>query len=472
MNIIKLLRDKGFDTVPGEFYGHISAWQSWYDGDVKGFHDYRVFTGQNTLSCKRYTMNMGKKVAEDWANLLLNEKVKVTLEGEREQAFFDQVCEDNNFLVKSNEMQELKAALGTAAYVVRVEGARQSGPVGPMTGGKLRLDYVTAPCIYPLSWENGRATECAFASARTQKGVKYLYLQIHRKDRDGTYIIENSLYKDQNGTLSPAELSDLKGFENVPEVVRTGSDKPLFVLDRLAIVNNTDPSLPMGIPAFGNAIDQLKSVDISYDSYVNEFVLGKKRVMVQPAALKTLEGEPVFDPNDMAYYVLPEDSQDKNVIQPIDMSLRAADHNAGLQDMLNALSFNCGFGQNHYRFEGGSIATATQVISENSEMFRTIKKHEIILRAVLTDLARIILRLGRDVLGQPLDPDVEISIDFDDSIIEDKQADFSRDMQLLNADILNDWEFRSKWMNEDEATAKAALPGMEDMTDKPQQEVK
>lgn len=49
---------------------------------------------------------------------------------------------------------------------------------------------------------------------------------------------------------------------------------------------------------------------------------------------------------------------------------------------------------------------------------------------------------------------MEISVDFDDSIIEEKQTDFSRDMQFL-----------MKWMNEDEATAKAAQPKMQDMTD-------
>ncbi len=48
-----------------------------------------------------------------------------------------------------------------------------------------------------------------------------------------------------------------------------------------------------------------------------------------------------------------------------------------------------------------------------------------------------------------LDEEVEISIDFDDSIIEDKGQDFNRDVQLLNAGIMNDWEFRMRWMNED-----------------------
>ena len=54
---------------------------------------------------------------------------------------------------------------------------------------------------------------------------------------------------------------------------------------------------------------------------------------------------------------------------------------------------------------------------------------------------------------------------------KDKQTDFLRDMQLLNAGIMNDWGFHMRWMNEDEATAKAALPKMQDMTTEGQEEV-
>ena len=89
----------------------------------------------------------------------------------------------------------------------------------------------------------------------------------------------------------------------------------------------------------------------------------------------------------------------------------------------------------------------------------------------MIELCRIILRLGNTAMNAGLNEDVEISIDFDDSIIENKDVDFSRDMQLLNAGIMNDWEFRMRWMNEDEATAKKMLPKMEDMTTEQQQEV-
>ena len=229
--------------------------------------------------------------------------------------------------------------------------------------------------------------------------------------------------------------------------------------------------MPTGVAVYANAIDVLQGVDIAYDSYVNEFKLGKKRIMVKPSAATFLDGEPVFDPSDTAFYVLPEDVSDGAVIMPIDMTLRTAEHNTGIQDQLNILSSKCGFGETYYRFDGSSVATATQVVSENSTMFRTIKKHEIILEQALVELCRILLRLGNTAMNAGLKEDVEISIDFDDSIIEDKSADFTRDLQLLNAGILNDWEFRMKWMNEDEETAKAALPKVQDMTDEQQNEI-
>ena len=228
----------------------------------------------------------------------------------------------------------------------------------------------------------------------------------------------------------------------------------------------------MGVAVFAYAIDQLKSIDITYDSYVNEFVLGKKRIVVQPEATKDINGRPVFDKRETVYYVLPEDrAADGNILQQVDMTLRTAEFNTGMQDMLNVLSSKCGFGENHYKFDQTSIATATQVISENSTMFRTIKKHEILLEQAITELCRILLRMGNHYMGAGLNEEVEISIDFDDSIIEDKGQDFNRDMQLLGAGIMNDWEFRMRWMNEDEATAKAALPKMQDMAKEPEEEI-
>ena len=144
MNINDKLKELGFATISEYFYRKVQEWKSWYIGDVKGFHRYKVRNGTSMVRCKRYTLNMGKKIPEDWANLLMNEKVEITLEGQREQEFIDRVFAENNFLVQVNEMQEKAFALGTVAFIPRVVGmeATEFGPI-PGSASGIVMDYVT-----------------------------------------------------------------------------------------------------------------------------------------------------------------------------------------------------------------------------------------------------------------------------------------------------------------------------------------
>lgn len=463
--IIKKLNQLGYHTLPGEWYDRVDGWKQWYVGDVKAFHTYRRYNGNNWRKAHRASMGMAKKVCEDWANLLMNEKVKVTLEGEKEQAFVDQVFDSNNLRVRLNEAQELKSAYGTVAYIPRVINQTADG------GADIEVDVVTVEHIFPLRWENGQISECAFSSVLTYAGHDYVYMQLHTRDERGYYMIENQLYRYDNGFLTDAALADVPGYNRIPPVVYTGRTERQFVTDKLNITNNVNYHYPIGIPAFANAIDALRGVDCAFDNYINELDNGQMVLMVKMAATRWEDGEPTFDADDRRFYLLPEDTQQGSIVEPIVPSLRTQQLSIGLQDQLNILASKCGLGERFYRLDGGNVSTATQVISENSNLFRTIKKHEIVLEAALKELCRVILRLGNDATGAGLNENVEISVDFDDSIIEDKNADFQRDLQLLNAGILNDWELRAKWMNEDEATAKAALPKVQEMVDEGQYEI-
>ena len=93
--VIRKLNELGYSTIPEAFYSKVAEWKSWYQGNVKGFHSYRVRNGESMVNCKRYSLGMGKKLCEDWANLLMNEKVQITLEGQKEQEFIDHVLTDD-----------------------------------------------------------------------------------------------------------------------------------------------------------------------------------------------------------------------------------------------------------------------------------------------------------------------------------------------------------------------------------------
>lgn len=464
MNIFDYFRKKGIDTVDASFYRKIDEWISWYNSNVRQFSFYKVYSGRGTCKrCRRKSMGMAKKLSEDIADLLLNEKVMITLSDEKTQEFVQNVLNNNQFFVMGNDYQERKAYSGTVAYIPYLYNmsVREDGSI---TDGKIGINYVDAKNIYPVSWNNGIVTECIFTFVHTVRQKKYIHIQFHRLNENGNYVIENSVLECTRGSVEGRELAkeewkELKPFVNMAERTETGSTEPQFVVDRLNITNNAEECNPMGIAIFANAIDVLKKLDTEFDSYCNEFDLGRKRIFVAPEMLTNIDGTQAFDPDDSVFYALPEDydKEQNGLIKEVDMSLRVEQHSKAINDDLNYLSLKCGFGTERYRFEGKSVKTATEVISENSDMYRMLKKHEIILEDALKKLIRIIIRLGI-VAGNQLNLDADIVINFDDSIIEDKDSERQQDRQDVSMGVMRLEEYRAKWYGETEEQAKKNLP--------------
>lgn len=260
--ITQYLKGLGYDCVEDDFYSQIDLWQKWYRGYVPSFHDYRQYNGRKKIRRTRKSLGMAKTVAEDWANLALNEKVGIALKKKSAEKRVWSVLDANQFRVRGNQLLEQAFALGTGAFVERKEG------------DEVKIDYIRAGMVYPLAWDNGRITQCAFGSERTVKQEKQVYLNIHTL-ANGHYVIENHLFR-RNGTA----LTEIALPDDVKERVETKSPTPLFQIIRPNIANNFAPDCPLGISVYANALDQLEGLDLVYDSYCNEFRLGKKRITV------------------------------------------------------------------------------------------------------------------------------------------------------------------------------------------------
>lgn len=463
MNIFNYFKRKGIDTVDASFYNNIHTWISWYNANVRNFSSYKVYSGRGTYKrCERKSMGMAKKLSEDIADLLLNERVQITLDDDRTNTYVREVLESNRFMVLGNDFQERKAYTGTVAYIPYIQDA-EVNDAGEIISGKIGMNYVDAPNIYPVSWHNGEVKECIFLFPHTVNRKKYVQVQSHLIKGE-EYVIENTVLESVTGSpegteLSESEWKQLKPFKDMAREVHTGSLEPQFVIDKLNITNNADQDNPMGIAIFANALDVLKKLDIEFDSYCNEFLLGRKRIFVAPELLHNEDGTPAFDPEEGVFYSLPEDynKSKEGLIKEMDMQLRAEAHSKAINDDLNYLSLKCGFGTRRYQFDTSDVKTATEIISENSDMYRMIKKHEIILEDVIKRLIRIIIRLGT-TLNEPLEPNVGITIDFDDSIIEDKETERKQDMQDISIGAMSLAEYRAKWYGETVEQAQENLP--------------
>lgn len=419
-------------------------WEQWYKGNVADFHNYNIRTrGDVSIPCKRNTLNMPKKVCEDWANLLLNEKTDVAISGEDNQAILNRLLNYIKFWQKGNLGIELSFALGLGAFVE-----------GVTADGKPKIQFVNRKKIYPLTIEDDEITECAFVNVNSNK----VTIQAHLKDSDGNYEIRT-----YQGTVKDNQNLDLDfvNFYDNASIFKTESNIAWYQLIKPNIANNININSPLGISVFANALDVLKGIDLSYDGFCTEMQFGKARIFAD-IDLTTYDGNgehKEFDERDILFYTFKgADGSPREPLKFYNPQLRSTEFYSGINNTLNVLSAKVGFGENHYRFDGGSLSTATQVISENSEMFRTLKKHEILLNDVIIGAVRALIyicnkfgdgefKFSENVLNE------NIEVKFDDSIIEDKESQKASDRTDINSGVMSKAEYRSKWFNEDLETA-------------------
>ena len=429
--------------------GDIQTWISWFKGKVPSFHMYYVYNGQKKVYRERLSMKMAKQVCEDWASLLMNEKVKIVV---ADQEKLDKLLIDLDFWNRANESVEKGFALSMCALTINIKGldavVKEDGTmtITNKSKAKLELSTFTANNLIDLTWENGKCIECALIQEDTDKTTYY----IHLLNQNGTYDIYKQIdYKDSE------KKSEL-------QIFHTNSELPFFVIIYPRITNNLDIDSPKPISIFGNSIDTLKAIDTKYDSYNVEFQQGKKRTYVssklQDVDKETGEVKNSFDPDDTVIYQLPEgttiNGENKNLVVNVTDALRSAEHSQAIQDELNFLSKQVGLGVDYYRFEKGRVMTATQVISEKSDTFRNMKKHEGILEKAIITLMKAIMYASNTFTSITFNKPEEVEIQFDDSIIEDKTTEKDNDRKDVEAGIMSKLQFRMKWYGEDEETAK------------------
>lgn len=459
MNLLDILRNIT-QRERLQFYdnkSYIAMWEAWYRGKVADFHNYKIFTGKTHVPMQRFTLGMAKKACEDWANLLINEKTDITLSDNASQETLNSVLRKCNFWQKANEGIEKTFAVGIGAWVVSVENMAvdETGDIILKDSEpKINVSFVYGDNVYPITIEDGEITECAFTRIDTEN----TYITAHLRGEQGYYQIHNIVAKNnKDGSLT---YEDEDYF-----IFNTQAQMPWFICLKPNIANNIKPDSPLGISIFANAIDNLKSIDLIYDSYANEFVLGRKRIFVNARtwAVDTTTGEQtqVFDSNDVAIYVLPESDDGSMFMQDNTQTLRVSDHELALQNQLNLFSYACGFGTNHYKYDAGGVATATQIVSENSDMFRNIRKHEILIESALIKLVNAIIYAVNTFTNEYIDKNVNIEIKFDDSIIEDKQAQMANDRLDVSMGVMSKAEYRSKWYNEDIETAEQNIEAID-----------
>lgn len=420
---IKKISDKKEIPINEESYKQIDIWKAIYSGHYGDWHNVKYHTIDGQKSRKMASLNMAKVISQEMAALIFNEKCSINISDKTLSDDIKNVLDANNFIKEFQRYLEYTFALG--GMVIKVywdEG--------------IKLSYVTADCFIPIAWDNKHITEGVFVNEISKGDKKYTLLEWHLV-QGKEYVIKNELYESKNQGDLGVKVSLTTLYPDLEEEVSIKDlFKPMFVYFKPNTANNLDLSSPLGISLYANSLDTLKSLDIAFDSFQREFVLGKKRIIVPTSAIKTvvdpISGMPhrYFDSTDEVYEALKFDDGEQS-IKDISVELRVEEHTAAINSLLNYVAMQVGFSAGAFSFDGQGVKTATEVVSENSKTFRTKQSHETIIEDGIRDLVDIIIEIAALYDEFESTDEYEVTVTFDDSIAEDQTAEINKQVTLV-----------------------------------------
>jgi A118 family predicted phage portal protein len=458
-----------------QFYNFgVFIWKLLWKGFYKPWHFVPAPTIADPKARRElYRMNMAKAVCSEMAGLVWGEECAVNVsidgydppEGEEDplNAFVQKVLCKNAFREKMQESIEEGLALGGAALKTWVESKRdENGNEIPDTR-KVMIGYAMADQFIPLAWDNAKVTEGVFVSRIAKGGYYYTRLEWH-KWNGLTYVITNELYRSEMENGATAESQDILGvryplaeiYPYLDEITEVPVEESLFSYWRTPIANNLDDNSPLGMSIYGNALETLHALDICYDSFVSEFRLGKKRIIVPARAVRmvadprTGEMKRYFDATDEVYEALASDDPDDLKITDNSVELRVDEHIAAINAFLSILCLQTGFSAGTFTFDQHTgLKTATEVVSENSKTYKTIKTIQNQIRPAIEHLVRNIIDVAilydLEDEGQKVETlasrGYNVNITFDDGVTQDRQTNLNEGVMLVGAGMLSKYTF-------------------------------
>ena len=221
--------------------------------------------------------------------------------------------------------------------------------------------------------------------------------------------------------------------------------------------------MPLGISVYANAIDTLHALDIAFDSFVREFILGRKRIIVPSSCIRTVVDPETgavrryFDTDDEVYQALKCDDDKDLKINDNTVELRVDEHVKAINALLNILCFQVGLSAGSLSFDrAAGMKTATEVISQDIKTSTLIKNQKNLLVETIQAVCTAVLKLAF-ALGELHEHDFGITVKFADSIVIDDITMIENNIKLVAAGLKSKLSAICEILGCDEATAQVEI---------------
>lgn len=339
-------------------------------------------------------------------------------------------------------------------------------------GDNMLVDVTGAAGFQPTKFDpSGRCIGGVFKDKPVKvNGTYYVRLESHELNGT-TYTIKNkAYYSDSAGSVgADAQLTTIPEWADIePEVAIENVDGPLFAYFKPPIANTADSNSMCGMSIYGDAatVELIKQADEQWERLRWEYKSSERKVLMDGTSSTA-------DMFNKRLFEIGPFSPNGDFFQHIEPQIRDDAIYRGFQNTLRRVEFNIGLSYGDISDPQTIEKTATEIRSSKQRKYVLVSSIQAALAHTFDSLIYA-MDVYASLYGLAPAGDYEATYDWGDSILDDqetKDKEFSRDLQLTSAGVMNPWELRAKYFNEDEDTAKAALPTAQDMVTEQQQEV-
>ena len=327
--------------------------------------------------------------------------------------------------------------------------------------GEAAAEFISADKIIPISFgDDGKPIDIAFLTVKKVGDVDYFTRFERHYFINGNLTIENKCFHSQTSRDIglPCSLEAVEEWANIDPgpVTYPGMNRMDFGYYRNPIKNKVDGSA-CGVSVYESAVDLIKKADIQGARLDWEYESGERAIHVDNKALKQDRSTGEFGMAKLSKRLYRglnlEAGKDQELLKEYSPEMRDEAFKRGLEEYKREIEFSVGLAYGDLSDVQEVAKTATEIKASKNRKYNRVTAIQNNLYDCLEDFAA-----GLAFYNSMLNSGYEFSCKFNDSILTDEEIERQQDRQDVSMGVMSHLEYRMKWYNEDEATAKKMLP--------------
>lgn len=427
-----------------------------------GYTTLKQIVGKDiTLSDKMiYAINEWKQMLNGQADWITDSIVSLGIEEGICREFADCALVEMETSVSNERLDEIYQKNIASLNENLQEGLALGSFVLKPLGGAA-AEFISADKIIPISFgDDGKPIDIAFLTVKKVGDVDYFTRFERHYFINGNLTIENKCFHSQTSRDIglPCSLEAVEEWANIDPgpVTYPGMNRMDFGYYRNPIKNKVDGSA-CGVSVYESAADLIKKADIQGARLDWEYESGERAIHVDNKVLKQDKPTGRFGMaklNKRLYRGLNlEAGKNQELLKEYSPEMRDEAFKRGLEEYKREIEFSVGLAYGDLSDVQEVAKTATEIKASKNRKYNRVTAIQNNLYDCLEDFAT-----GLAFYNSMLNSGYEFSCKFNDSILTDEETERQQDRQDVSMGVMSHLEYRMKWYNEDEATAKKMLP--------------